>query len=110
MPITEIKEEEFNKYVLKNKDLAIVDFWSETCGPCKTLRVSLEEIAKDEEESGFDIFSIRADEAADLTSKYRIMMLPCLLFIKDGEVLQKTLGYKSPDHILEIIRHISGKR
>jgi thioredoxin 1 len=96
------------KYLEKNEDFFdivekgnyIVDFYADWCGPCKMLGSVLEEI------DYIDIIKVNADEFADLVSKFGIMSLPTLLFYKDGLVMQKEIGYRTPEEIKKIYNTI----
>lgn len=96
------------KYLEKNEDFFdivekgnyIVDFYADWCGPCKMLGSVLEEI------DYIDIIKVNADEFTDLVSKFGIMSLPTLLFYKDGLVMQKEIGYRTPEEIKKIYNTI----
>ena len=96
------------KYLEKSEDFFdivekgnyIVDFYADWCGPCKMLGSVLEEI------DYIDIIKVNADEFTDLVSKFGIMSLPTLLFYKDGLVMQKEIGYRTPEEIKKIYNTI----
>ena len=100
MELTTLKTADFETKVLENKDISLVYFWQENCGPCAMLHGSLEALPEQPDVKGF---SICAQDAHDLTDKYLVLSLPCLLFFKDGELKKKTIGYKSRESILGII-------
>lgn len=92
------KDEDFFDIVEKGN--YIVDFYADWCGPCKMLGSVLEEI------DYIDIIKVNADEFTDLVSKFGIMSLPTLLFYKDGLVMQKEIGYRTPEEIKKIYNTI----
>ncbi len=87
---------------LVSKGYIIVDFYADWCGPCKMLGSILEEI------DYVDILKVNTDEFKDLAIKFGIMSIPTLLFYKDGLVLQKEIGYRTPEEIRKIFNEIKG--
>ena len=70
---------------------AIVDFWAEWCGPCKAVSPILDELAKDYA-GKLKVLKVNVDENQELASRYGIMSIPTLLFIKGGEEKDKIVG------------------
>ncbi len=93
------KEKDFD--TLTEKGILLVDFYTEWCGPCKMLGSILEEI------DYMDILKVDADKFNDLAMKFGIMSVPTLLFYKDGIVMQKEIGYRTPEEIREIYKKLS---
>ena len=96
------------KYLEKNDDffslvsegLFLVDFYTTWCGPCQMLGSILEEI------DYIDIIKVDCDKHKDLAIKFGIMSVPTLCFFKDGLLMQKEIGYRTPDEIKEIYKKI----
>jgi thioredoxin len=64
---------------------AIIDFYADWCGPCKTIAPILEEL-KDEYGDKLDIFKVNTEEQRELSSVFGIQSIPSLLFIpKEGQ-------------------------
>ena len=95
--IKEIKENEFENVVLKEKGKVLVDFYANWCGPCKMLRPILESIAS--ERSDKKIVSIDVDEAEDLAREYGIISIPCVILFEDGKEVNRSIGLKSKSEI-----------
>lgn len=87
MPIIEATSESFEKEVLE-KDLVLVDFNAEWCGPCKMIRPMLEEIA----ETGKDIVSVNIDDEPELSEKYDVYSIPCLVVFEKSEEKARKIG------------------
>lgn len=85
---------------LVEKGIYLVDFYTEWCGPCKMLSSILEEI------DYMDIIKVDAEKFNDLSMKFGIMSVPTLLFFKDGVVMKKEIGYRTPEEIKEVYKSI----
>lgn len=82
-------ESNFNELV--TKDLVLVDFFAEWCGPCRMLGPVLDEIAEDR--SDFDIVKINIDENQSLAQKFGVMSVPTLMIFKQGEPVAVKSGF-----------------
>lgn len=92
---------DYEEKIAGTNKLVIVDFWNSDCGVCKNLAPIIDEIA--EERDDVEVYSVHAEENPEIGSKYLVMTVPTILFIKDGSVKKRTLGFKSKDSILDII-------
>jgi len=81
----------FEAEVLQTKKLNVVDFWAPWCGPCLALGPTIDALAT-EYEGKVNIGKVNTDENSDLSIKYGITSIPCILFIKDGKVVDKPAG------------------
>ena len=81
----------FEMEVLKSNKLSVIDFWAPWCGPCLALGPTVEALAK-EYEGKVNIGKVNVDENSNLSVTYGITSIPCILFIKDGKVVDKQVG------------------
>lgn len=81
----------FDKEVLKSDKLSVIDFWAPWCGPCIALGPTIEGLAKDYE-GKVNVGKVNVDENPNLSVRYGVTSIPCVLFIKDGEVVDKQVG------------------
>jgi thioredoxin 1 len=89
----------FGAEVLESNQVSVVDFWAEWCGPCRVVGPVVEELAKDYEGQAV-IGKVNVDENPEITTKYGIRNIPTILFIKNGEVVDKQVG-AVPKAVLE---------
>ncbi len=87
--ITATEENFFNE--INGPMPALVDFWAEWCGPCRAVSPIVEEIAKTYA-GKLKVLKVNVDENQELASRYGIMSIPTLLFIKGGEEKDKIVG------------------
>lgn len=97
-----LTQETFNKEVLENKELVIVDFWASWCGPCKSLGPRLEEFAN--ENPTIKVCKVNIDEQPELASQFRVMSIPTLIVFRNGEIINKSIGLISKDQIKDLIK------
>jgi len=84
-------EENYEELVLKSDKPAVVDFGAEWCGPCKVLVPIIEEMSVEYEGRAI-IGKVDVDIAPAIASKYGIRNVPTVIFIKNGEVVDKQVG------------------
>lgn len=62
----------------------VIDFWATWCGPCQRMTPIVEELAEQYKDSAV-IGKYNIEEENDLTTEFRIMSIPTILFFKNGE-------------------------
>ena len=87
----ELNEENFDQHVLNGTLPVVVDFWAEWCGPCRIIGPILEELSTELNGKAV-ITKVNVDDNPGLTSKYKIINIPTMLFFKNGEVVDKLIG------------------
>ena len=81
---------------LSKEGLLVVDFYADWCGPCRMLSPVMEELAA-EFENKAKFAKLNVDNIDEVASAFRIMSIPCVVFIKDGKEVKKLVGVKSAD-------------
>ena len=77
--------------LLEGEKLVIVDFWATWCGPCRMLSPPLDEV-EEEMSDKLTVVKVNVDDADEIAMRYRIMSIPTLLFFKNGQIVDKTVG------------------
>lgn len=101
MSVLKVNKNNFQKEVLESDRPVLVDFWAGWCGPCKSISPIIDEIAA--ENSEIKVCKVNIDEEQSLASEFHIMSIPTLLVIKDGKVVNKSVGIKPKNQILELL-------
>jgi thioredoxin 1 len=77
--------------LINDSKLVIVDFWATWCGPCRMISPLLDEL-EEEMADQITVVKVNVDDADEIAAQYRIMSIPTLLFIKNGQIVDKTVG------------------
>ena len=102
MAVTHITEAEFEEVVLKSDVPVLVDFYAIWCGPCKMIAPILEQVSNEVPEVKF--VSVDADEAERLCIQYGISNIPCMIFFKGGEEVDRIIGAVPKTKILDVVK------
>ena len=98
-------DENFNEEVLASDIPVLVDFYADWCGPCKMLAPVIETLAT-EQEGKVKVGKLNVDDSPETARKYGIMSIPTLLYIKNGEVVNKTVGVVSKAEIEQVLNSL----
>ncbi len=80
----------------------LVDMFATWCGPCKMLAPVLEDLAKTYE-GKVQIVKVDVDENPELAARYEVMSIPTLLFFKDGELANVSMGFQPKNTLVQQI-------
>ena len=92
----EFTDDNFQVEVLDSDKLSMIDFWAEWCGPCRAIGPVVDELSK-EFEGRVNIGKVNVDHNPQLSMNYGITSIPAILFIKNGQVVDKLVGAQ-PKH------------
>ena len=88
--------------LLQDSRLVIVDFWATWCGPCRMLSPLLDEV-EEEMADKIVVVKVNVDDADEIAAQFRIMNIPTLLFLKNGQIVDKTVGAMPKSALIERI-------
>jgi len=100
----EITDAGFDDILSSGKPL-VIDFWAEWCGPCRIVGPIVEELAT-EYGDRVTIGKVDVDNNDEITSKYGIRNIPTILFIKNGQVVDKQVGAAQKTVLAEKIENL----
>lgn len=93
----------FETEVLKAKNLVLVDFFAEWCGPCKMMSPAVDELAK-QYKAKAKIGKIDVDESSQVAGRYGVMSIPTIIFFKNGEEVDRVVGFQPKEALEEKIK------
>ena len=101
MSALNIHKDNFDREVMESDKPVLLDFWAPWCGPCRMVVPLVEEIAG--ERSDIKVGKINVDEQPELAARFGVMTIPTLMVIKDGEVVNQSVGARPKNAILAML-------
>ena len=100
MSVIVLNKDNFKEEILDYKELVLVDFYADWCGPCKMMSPILDELS---EEENIKVCKIDTDEEIELAKEYGVMTIPCIIAFKEGKEINRSIGLVNKDELLKII-------
>lgn len=88
--------------LITSKNLVLIDFFAEWCGPCKMMKPILEELKKMKGES-IRVAKVDVDKHQELANQYKIQSIPTLMLFREGNMLWRHSGVMQAKELKEII-------
>lgn len=98
--IVHVTKENF-KEVVETEKTVLLDFWAGWCGPCRMLGPVLEKL---DQEVDIVIGKVDVDAEEELAASFNISSIPALFVIKNGKVVNKSLGYQGLDSLKNLVK------
>ena len=102
MSVLKVTNANFEEEVMKSEIPVLLDFWASWCGPCRMVSPIVDEVAN--EVTNAKVGKINVDEEEALAQAFEITSIPTLVVIKNGKVVNRTVGVKSKEEILSLIK------
>lgn len=100
MALIEVTDSNFNEQI--NNGVKLVDFWATWCGPCRMIAPVLEDLAADFDGKA-DVLKLDVDQNQATAAKYEVMSIPTLIVFKDGEPVDKVVGFQPKENLAEVL-------
>lgn len=90
-----LENENFKEVI--SSGIWLVDFYADWCGPCKMLGPVLEQLDS-------NVLKVNVDSHESLATEFGVMSIPTICYFKDGELKNRTVGFRNKEEIEEIIK------
>lgn len=101
MSVLTITKENFEAEVINSKEPVLIDFWAAWCGPCRMVSPVVDEIAAEVQNA--KVCKINIDEEPELARRFRVMSIPTLIVMKDGQVVNSAVGAQPKENIKQML-------
>ena len=101
MAVVEITMENYETEVIQSDKPVLLDFWAAWCGPCQMLSPVVDAIGEERED--IKVGKINVDAQQELAMQFRVVSIPTLVVMKDGEESERSVGVVSKDEILAML-------
>ena len=101
MSVIKITKDNYRQEVLQSDKPVLLDFWASWCGPCRMVSPIVDEIAA--ERSDIKVGKINVDEQPELAAQFGVMSIPTLVVMKNGRIVNQTVGARPKAQILALL-------
>ncbi len=99
--VLNITKDNFEAEVVNSDKPVLLDLWASWCGPCQMIGPEVEKVAEDHPE--IKVGKVNVDEEMELAIKFKVSSIPMLVLLKNGEVVEKSIGVVPRSKIEEMI-------
>ena len=86
-----IQSSNFDEIVMKSDKPVLLDFWASWCGPCRMGAPTIDKLAQDYEGKAV-VGKVNVDEENELAEQFKVMSIPTLYILKNGQVVERMIG------------------
>ena len=101
MKVLHINKDNFHKEVMNSEKPVLLDIFASWCGPCKMVAPILDEIAEERED--IKVCKVDIDQQPELASRFRVMSVPTLMVMKEGKIVEQSIGARPKHQILAMV-------
>ena len=98
----ELTDKNFKEMAVDIDGVAVIDFWAEWCGPCRMIGPIIEELHH-EYAGKVVVGKVDVDSNPEVSMKYGIRNIPTVLFLKNGEIVDKQVGVTTKQNFVNKI-------
>lgn len=98
-----IESKDFNSEIMQEKNLVVLDLFATWCGPCKMVAPIIDELSSEMADVKF--LKMDVDDNGDIAEKYEVASIPTILVFKDGEVVDRVIGFRPKDGLKQVIEN-----
>ncbi len=95
----ELSKSNFQEKVHNNPRTTVVDFYSETCPPCKMLAPVFDSVSEKLKDKA-DFFKIKLEDNQEIFAEYAIQSVPTVMILKQSAPVSESLGFKDEDALM----------
>ena len=96
-----ITKDNFDEEVYRSEKPVLLDFWASWCGPCRMVSPIVDEIAQ--ERPDVKVCKVNVEEQRELAAAFKVMSIPTLVVMKGGTIVNRALGARPKEQILELL-------
>ncbi len=101
MSVLNVTKSNFEEVKSSDKKV-LLDFYAEWCGPCRMVSPIVDEIAN--ENPDILVGKINVDQEPELAAAFSVTSIPMLVVMKDGKIINQSLGARPKPQILELLK------
>ncbi len=101
MSALSITKNNFQEEVINSEKPVLLDFWASWCGPCRMVSPIVDEIAQ--ERPDVKVCKVNVEEQRELAAAFKVMSIPTLVVMKGGKIINRALGARPKEQILELL-------
>lgn len=102
MSVITVTKENFETEIISSEKTVLLDFWASWCGPCMMVSPVVDEIAQ--ENPQYLVGKVNVDDEPELATAFGIVSIPSLFVLKKGKVVNKAVGVRTKEQILELLK------
>ena len=102
MSVIKITKDNFENEVMNCEKTVLLDFYADWCGPCRMVSPIVDAIS--EEHPEYKVGKVNVDEENQLATTFGVMSIPSLFVIRNGEVVNQTVGARTKAQILDMLK------
>lgn len=103
MSVLNLTKDSYQQEVMQSDKPVLIDFWAGWCGPCQMLSPVVDEVAEERTDIKVAKINVDQEDMQDIVSQFRVMSIPMLVVIKNGEETNRSVGVISKEEILALL-------